>query len=75
MVTYYLYKLTMKEGPRMVGIVRKATVEFNNSDERKAFDERIRKTSNEFSAKLMNEKIKQSGIRISREGHFNARQA
>lgn len=59
----------------MAGVVRKATITFKNSNERKAFDRRIKSVSNEFSARLMNEKVKQSGIQITREGHFNASRA
>lgn len=57
----------------MVGITRKAMVIFKNSDEREVFDKRIKSASSEFSDKLMNEKIKQSGIKIIRKDHFNAK--
>lgn len=58
----------------MVGVVKKATVSFNNQEELTDFKNRINKVPSFVNFKNVNEKIRKDGAEIDRGRLFNAKE-
>ena len=64
----------IKEVSNMVGVVKKATVSFNNQEELTDFKNRINKVPSFVNFKNVNEKIRKDGAEIDRGRLFNAKE-